>query len=102
MIPILKKGKPSKTPESYRPISLLPVGAKFMEGLVFNRINPYMVKNGPSKQAFGKGQGTPINLKRTFTHSYTKAIRGAFPTTTILTFFEHLTVFGTLVSFTNV
>ena len=91
MIPILKKGKPAKAPESYRPISLLPVGAKIMEGLVFNRINPYMEKRGliPCVQTgFRKGKNTSINLIRTFTHSYSKAIRVAFPTTSILTFFD--------------
>jgi len=34
MIPIHKKGKDADNPASYRPISLLPFGAKLMESLV--------------------------------------------------------------------
>ena len=87
MIPILKKRKPAKSPDSYRPISLLPVGAKIVEGLVFNRINPYMGNRGliPCIQTrFWKGKGTPINIKRTYTHSYSRAIRSTHPYLTFI------------------
>ena len=74
MVPILKKVKPAKEPTSYRPISLLPVGAKIVESLVLQKLNPYIEdrKLIPIIQTgFRKGQSTMINLKRMHTHSYT-------------------------------
>ena len=72
MVPILKKDKPAKDPASYRPISLLPVGAKIVEALVLSKINPYFEKRGliPCVQTgFRKNYSTSINLKRIYTHT---------------------------------
>ena len=45
VLPILKGGKLSTRPESYRPISLLPCCGKLMERLIFNRINYELESN---------------------------------------------------------
>ena len=91
VVPILKKDKPAKDPSSYRPISLLPVGAKIVESLVLGKINPYLNKRGliPVIQTgFRKGQSTAINLKRMYTHAYTRSIRSTHPAPTVMTFFD--------------
>ena len=91
MVPILKKDKPAKDPASYRPISLLPVGAKIVEALVLSKINPYLEKRGliPIIQTgFRKGESTSTNLKRIYTNTYTKTIRASHPQPTILVCFD--------------
>ena len=91
MVPILKKEKPAKDPASYRPISLLPVGAKIVEALVLSRLNPYLEKRGliPVIQTgFRKGESTSTNLKRIYTNTYTKTIRATHPQPTILVCFD--------------
>jgi len=91
MVPILKKDKPAKDPASFRPISLLPVGAKIVEALVLSKINPYFEKRGliPCVQTgFRKNYSTSINLKRIYTHTYTKSIRSTHPQPTILVCFD--------------
>ncbi len=91
MVPILKKDKPAKDPASYRPISLLPVGAKIVEALVLSKINPYLEKRGliPIIQTgFRKGESTSTNLKRIYTNTYTKTIRATHPQPTILVCFD--------------
>ena len=91
VVPILKKDKTAKDPASYRPISLLPVGAKIVESLVLTRINPYLNKRGliPVIQTgFRKGQSTSLNLKRMYSHSYTRSIRSTHPTSSTMVFFD--------------
>lgn len=51
IIAILKKGKPSEQPESYRPIALLSAAYKLLERLLLNRIGPDILKKIPVEQA---------------------------------------------------
>jgi len=91
VVPILKKDKPAKDPGSYRPISLLPVGAKIVESLVLSKINPYLNKRGlipVAQTGFRKGQSTALNLKRMYTHAYTRSIRSTHPTSSTMVFFD--------------
>ena len=91
VVPILKKDKPAKDPGSYRPISLLPVGAKIVESLVLSKINPYLNKRGlipVAQTGFRKGQSTALNLKRMYTHAYTRSIRSTHPTSSAMIFFD--------------
>ncbi|GFW28579.1 probable RNA-directed DNA polymerase from transposon X-element [Trichonephila clavipes] len=43
--PILKPGKPRCSPDSYRPISLLPVLSKITEKLILTRLNSHLTEN---------------------------------------------------------
>ena len=91
MVPKLKKEKSAKDPASYRPISLLPVGAKIVEALVLSRLNPYLEKRGlisVIQTGFRKGESTSTNLKRIYTNTYTKTIRATHPQPTILVCFD--------------
>ena len=91
MVPILKKDKPARDPTSYRPISLLPVGVKIVESLVLHRINPYLEERKliPMVQTgFRKGNSTMINLKRMYTHAYTRSVRATHPESTVMVFFD--------------
>ncbi|GFW88418.1 zinc finger MYM-type protein 6 [Trichonephila clavipes] len=45
VIPILKPGKPRCSPDSYRPISLLPVLSKITEKLILTRLNSHLTEN---------------------------------------------------------
>ncbi|GFW76671.1 probable RNA-directed DNA polymerase from transposon X-element [Trichonephila clavipes] len=45
VIPILKPGKPRCSPDSYRPISLLPVLSKITEKLILTRLNSHLNEN---------------------------------------------------------
>ena len=75
MVPILKKEKSAKDPASYRPISLLPVGAKIVEAFVLSQLNPYLEKRRliPVIQTgFDKGESTSTNLKRIYPNTYIK------------------------------
>ena len=69
--PLLKKDKSGRKPESYRPISLLPVGGKSLEGINLARMTEYLEgkKLIPIFQTgFRKRMGTSINLKRLYNH----------------------------------
>ena len=91
VVPILKKDKAANDPASYRPISLLPVGAKIVESLVLSKINPYLNKRGliPCIQTgFRKEHSTSLNLKRMYTHAYTRSIRSTHPTSSTMVFFD--------------
>ena len=91
VVPILKKDKPASDPASYRPKSLLPVGAKIVESLVLSKINPYLNKRGliPCIQTgFRKGHSTSLNLKRMYMHAYTRSIRSTHPTSSAMIFFD--------------
>ena len=89
LAPLLKKGKNGQKPESYRPISLLPVGGKILEGVLLPRFNNYLEGRGliPCHQTgFRKGMGTVINLKRLFNHVYLQSSRSPLsrPTAAVL------------------
>ena len=57
IIAVLKPGKPSDLPESYRPIALLSVAFKLFERLIYNRIVHKLEALIPSEQAgFMKGR----------------------------------------------
>ena len=89
LAPLLKKGKNGQKPESYRPISLLPVGGKILEGVLLPRFNKYLEGRGliPCHQTgFRKGMGTVINLKRLYNHIYLQSSRSPLsrPTAAVL------------------
>lgn len=50
VIAVLKPGKPEDNPSSYRPISLLSVGYKLLEKLLYNRLMPLVDENLPNEQ----------------------------------------------------
>ena len=107
MIPVLRKDKPAKDPSSYCPISLLPVGIKIVESMVLQKLNPYVEERKLiplSQTGFRKGHSIMINLKRMYTHAYTRSTRAAHPESTVMVFFDAkkpLTVSGTRDSCTN-
>ena len=91
MVPILKKDKPAKDPTSYRPISLLPVGIKIIESMVLQKLNPYLEERKLiplSQTGFRKGHSTMINLKRMYSHAYTRSTRATHPESTVMVFFD--------------
>ena len=91
MVPILKKEKPAKNPASCRPISLLPIGGKITESLVLQRIDRYIEKRGliPCIQTgFCRVHSTSINLKRMYTHAYTKAVASTHRQQACMTSFD--------------
>ncbi|GFT76203.1 RNA-directed DNA polymerase from mobile element jockey [Trichonephila clavipes] len=45
IIPILKPGKPPSRPDSYRPISLLPILSKLAEKIILSRLNDHPFTN---------------------------------------------------------
>ena len=64
-IPLLKPGKESKTPSSYRPIALTNVLCKIMERLVNRRLCSFLENNNylhPMQSGFRKGRNTLHNL----------------------------------------
>ena len=91
MVPILKKDKPARDPTSYRPISLLPVGMKIVESLVLHKLNSYLEERKliPIVQTgFRKEHSTMINLKRMYTHAYSRSTRATHPEYTVMVFFD--------------
>ena len=91
LAPLLKKGKNGQKPESYRPISLLPVGGKILEGVLLPRFNKYLEGRGliPCHQTgFRKGMGTVINLKRLFNHVYLQSSRSPLSRPTAVVLFD--------------
>ena len=64
-IPILKPGKESKSPSSYRPIALTNVLCKIMERLVNRRLCKFLETNNylhPMQSGFRRGRNTLHNL----------------------------------------
>jgi len=91
LVPLLKKGKNGKKPESYRPISLLPVGGKILEIMVLARIVRYMEQRNlvPCYQTgFRKGYSTSVNIKRLYNNIYMHSARGAVKRPTAAIFFD--------------
>ena len=67
MIPILKPGKPSDQPDSYRPIQLTSCFSKIMERMVARRLSWYLEQTGILSNlqcAFRKGRNTTDHLLR--------------------------------------
>ena len=70
---ILKPDKVASLPESYRPISLLPVIGKLMEKIMTQRIAELMIKKGlinKFQAGFQKGKSTTHQLLRLTEHIY--------------------------------
>ena len=91
LAPLLKKGKNGQKPESYRPISLLPVGGKILEGVLLPRFSTYLENRGliPCHQTgFRKGMGTVINLKRLYNHTYLQSSRSPLSRPTAVVLFD--------------
>ena len=64
---ILKPDKLAALPGSYRPISLLPVIGKLLEGIMASRLTKYMIKNGLINKyqcGFRKGKSCEHQLLR--------------------------------------
>ena len=99
LAPLLKKGKNGQKPESYRPISLLPVGGKILEGIILPRINGYMELRGliPCHQTgFRKGMSTSINIKRLYNHTYLQTARSSLGRPTVAVLFDAKKAFDTV------
>jgi hypothetical protein len=91
LVPLLKKGKNGKKPESYRPISLLPVGGKILELMVLKRIVKYIEQKHliPCYQTgFRRGYSTSINIKRLYNNIYMHSARGVNRRPTAAIFFD--------------
>jgi Reverse transcriptase (RNA-dependent DNA polymerase)/Endonuclease-reverse transcriptase len=74
IIPIPKPGKDKTSPNSYRPISLLPCLSKILEKLILTRLRPTLDKNVPNEQfGFRNKHCTSSQLTRLAQH-----IRGNF------------------------
>jgi hypothetical protein len=61
VVPILKPGKNPALSDSYKPISLLACGRKFMEKMICTRLDFWAEKNGmlsATQYGFRKGRGT--------------------------------------------
>ncbi|CAF3471748.1 unnamed protein product [Rotaria socialis] len=81
LLPILKCGKASFLPESYRPIALNSCVGKIMERLVMQRLSAYMEENrmiSPSQCGFRKGYGTLDALVRLESSVREGFLRGEF------------------------
>ena len=99
LAPLLKKGKNGQKPESYRPISLLPVGGKILEGILLPRITRYMEDRGliPCHQTgFRKGMSTSINIKRLYNHTYLQTARSSLGRPTVVVLFDAKKAFDTV------
>ena len=91
LAPLLKKDKSGRKPESYRPISLLPVGGKILEGIILARMTEYLESKKliPSFQTgFRKGMGTSLNLKRLYNHVYLQSARAGAKRPTVAVLFD--------------
>lgn len=65
VIMIQKPGKPPQDVTSYRPISLLPVVGKILEGIVLNRMREHLAEIIPTHQfGFREGHGTIEQVHR--------------------------------------
>jgi ribonuclease HI/exonuclease III len=67
LIPILKPGKPSSSPSSYRPISLTSCACKLLERMINNRMRTYLETHHILSQyqnGFRPGRSTADNLVR--------------------------------------
>ena len=99
LAPLLKKGKNGQKPESYRPISLLPVGGKILEGILLPRITKYMEDRNliPCHQTgFRKGMSTSINIKRLYNHTYLQTARSSLGRPTVVVLFDAKKAFDTV------
>ena len=68
---VLKPEKSAQLPTSYRPISLLPIIGKILEGIMSIRITKFMINNGLMNKyqcGFRKGKSTTHQLLRLAEH----------------------------------
>ena len=63
VVTILEPNKPADNPKSYKPISLVCVPYKILEGLILARINPVIEPQLPSEQtSFRQGRSTVLQV----------------------------------------
>ena len=102
IIPILKPGKPSDSPSSYRPISLTSCTSKLFERMVFGRLNYFLKQQdilSPVQAGFRPGRSTidqVLLLSQSIADSFHQSKPGARTVLATVILRKLLTQFGIL------